>query len=340
MAIRSLVFHRITRWQDDQPSTINTGEVVNSANADHQALFSQYKKLFQFRSGKLYGEFSPDAGTSVFPALLKETISGSLSFESFTARYLENLKELVDKTPESFQRHILMLDEEHADGDRFWVFLLEDASGLMLSDRHDLLPVDYLNTSKLELAVKVDVTQWQSDDNEAPYLTLVKGRGAAKLGEAFSQSMGFQSSVDTLKETEALMEVLSHYTRDTQPEESNKLKQRAYDFCVEQQQMGEAVPLNELSGYLDENEPARFAQFAEQKASIAPTQELRPDTRKLKHLVRLSGKGNGLSLSFSSDLFQQTILYDEQSDTLTITSIPKSLKKQLAEYLKEKQPSE
>ena len=53
----------------------------------------------------------------------------------------------------------------------------------------------------------------------------------------------------------------------------------------------------------------------------------------LKHLVRISGKGNGLSLSFSSDLMQQTILFDEQSDTLTITAIPKSLKKQIMEHL-------
>lgn len=337
MAIRNLVFHKLTRWQDDQPSSITHGPLVDSPSADHQALFSQFKKLFQFRAGKLFGEFSSETSESHFKPWLQEVANGSLSFLSFSEKYLSQLKELVDKTPESLERHVLMIDEDHADGDRFWVFLLEDSSGLMLESDQSLNTIDYLNTSKLELALKVDINNWRDGDGHAPYLTVIKGRGAAKLGEAFVQSIGFQSSVDTQKETETLMEILASYTKDSSPEESTQVRQRAYDFCVEQQQLGEAVPLTELSGYLDENQPSRFAQYAEEQASLTPEKELRPDTRKLKHLVRMSGKGNGLSLSFSSDLFQQTILYDEQSDTLTITSIPKTLKKQLTDYLKEKQ---
>ncbi len=337
MAIRNLVFHKLTRWQDDQPSAITHGPLVDSPSADHQALFSQFKKLFQFRAGKLFGEFSSETLESHFKPWLQEVVNGSLSFLSFSEKYLSQLKELVDKTPESLERHVLMIDEDHADGDRFWVFLLEDSSGLVLESDQSLNTIDYLNTSKLELALKVDINIWRDGDGHAPYLTVVKGRGAAKLGEAFLQSIGFQSSVDTQKETDTLMEVLASYTKDSSPEESTQVRQRAYDFCVEQQQLGEAVPLTELSGYLDENQPSRFAQYVEEQANITPEKELRPDTRKLKHLVRMSGKGNGLSLSFSSDLFQQTILYDEQSDTLTITSIPKTLKKQLTDYLKDKQ---
>ncbi len=336
MAIRNLVFHKLSRWQEDQPSNVTHGPLVDQANADHQALFSQLKKLFQFRAGKLFGEFSTTDAESHLKPWLQEVRDGSLSFLSLSEKYLGQLKELVDKTAESFERHVLIIEEDHADGDRFWIFLLEDASGLMLERDLSLNTVDYLNTSKLELALKVDVEAWQSSDNEAPYLTVIKGRGAAKLGEAFVQSVGFQSSVDTQKETDTLMEVLSNYTKQSSPEESTQVRQRAYDFCVEQQQLGEAVPLSELSGYIDENQPTRFAEFAEEQANIRPNRELRPDTRKLKHLVRMSGKGNGLSLSFSSDLFQQTILYDEQSDTLTITAIPKTLKKQLTDYLKEK----
>ena len=339
MAIKHLAFHRVTRWQDDQPAVIQLGESIETPNADHQALFTQMKKLFQFRAGKLFGQCKGDAATSPFSSWLSEHSEGKMSFASFTSSYMTQLKELVDKTPESFERFVMLLQEEHAEGDRFWIFLLENNSGLLLTPSNELDPVDYLNTSKLELALKVDLTLWQSghsEDAEQPYLTVIKGRGAAKLGEAFAQSVGFQNSVDTAKETEALMEILANYTKEAEPEQGAQVRQRAYDFCVEQQQIGEAVPLNELSGYLDENEPTRFAQFAEEQASIPSTKELRPDTRKLKHLVRLSGKGNGLSLSFSSDLFQQTILYDEQSDTLTITAIPKSLKKQLAEFLSDK----
>ena len=104
--------------------------------------------------------------------------------------------------------------------------------------------------------------------------------------------------------------------------------------------MGEAVPLKALSNYVNEKDPEQFAEFAQQFGQLDSEKNLRPDTRKLKHLVRISGKGNGLSLSFSSDLMQQTILFDEQSDTLTITAIPKSLKKQIMEHLKSARSNE
>lgn len=342
MAITKLIFNKLTRWQEDQPAAMHLGQVIESPNADHQALFSQYKKLFQFRAGKLFGTFSSEENT--FAPLLRESIEGSLSFPSFSENYMKHLKERIDVTNEVFERHIMMLEEDHPDGARFWVFLLEDASGMMLESNLELSPIDYLNTSKLELALRVEITEWNnasqtpvSNEDHKPYLALIKGRGTAKLGEAFAQSVGFASSVDTQQETAALMEVLAHYTKNRSPEESTQVRQKAYDFCVEQQQLGEAVPMSELSGFLDENQPNQFAEFAESHANIQPNKELRPDTRKLKHLVRMSGKGNGLSLSFSSDLFQQTILYDEQSDTLTITAIPKSLKKQLTDYIKERE---
>ena len=113
------------------------------------------------------------------------------------------------------------------------------------------------------------------------------------------------------------MDVLSGYAKEIPKEEAAQVHQKAYEFCVEQQQMGEAVPLKALSNYVNEKDPEQFAEFAQQFGQLDSEKNLRPDTRKLKHLVRISGKGNGLSLSFSSDLMQQTILFDEQSDTLT-----------------------
>jgi nucleoid-associated protein len=336
MAIQDLNFHTITRWQDDQPAELKLGNQVKGVTADHEALFSQLKKLFQFRAGKFFGKFSEDIGQYPFPSWRKEQQNGKIGFEKLSALYVQQLKELIDKTSESFERHIVHIQEDRADGARSYIFLLENSSGMKLDSQHTLEPLDYLNTSKLELAVRIDLEDWNSDANDTPYLTLVKGRTLAKLGEAFAQSVGFENIVDTKKETETLMEVLAGYTRDAEPKDAANIKQKAYNFCVEQQQLGEAVPITELSGYLDENQPTRFAEFAEQEAQIENSKSLRPDTRKLKHLVRLSGKGNGLSLSFSSDLFQQTILFDEQTDTLTITAIPKTLKKQLMEYMKDK----
>jgi len=335
MAISSLIFHRITRWQEEQPSELKLSETAPQVGADHEGLFGQLKKIFQFKAGKFHGHFDEDYSTAPFQSWLKEHLDQKISFEKLSHLYMSQLKELVDKTSEAFEASILFLLEERADGPRCYIFALDTSSGLQLDHSLNLDTVDFLNTSKLDLALRIDLDEWQDTGASQPYLCMIRSRSKAKIGEAFTQSTGFKSTIDSAKETESLMQVLAGYTKESEPKEAAEIRQKAYDFCVEQQQQGEAVPLNELSGFLDENKPTRFSEFAEQQESIGDKTSLRPDTRKLKHLVRISGKGNGLSLSFSSDLMQQTILFDEQSDTLTITAIPKSLKKQILEHIKE-----
>ena len=340
MAIQSLIIHRIQRFQEDEPSKLQLREASLGGGADYEALFSQFKKLFQFKAGKFFGQFDSDIGSAPFQAWLKDHQEGKLPFERLSQMYAEKLKEVADVTNEGFDYYICMIAEERADGDRVYVFLMESSAGLSIDSSLSLDTIEPLNTSKLDLAIRIDLPEWLSangDTDAKPYLCMVKARGSGKLGEAFAQSLGFKSSVDSAKETETLMEVLANYTKESEPKEAANLRQKAYDFCVEQQQMGESVPLSELSGYLDENQPTRFAEFATNNTEMSSEKALHPDTRKLKHLVRISGKGNGLSLSFSSDLIQQTILFDEKHDTLTITSIPKTLKKQILEHLKEQQ---
>lgn len=336
MAIESIIFHRIERYQEDQPAHLTLCDEPIKPTADHEGLFSQLKKLFQFKAGKLFGDFDAESSDKAFEAWLRDYQEGKIPFERFSLLYVDKLKSLIDQTNEVFDNYLCCIHESRADGPRLYLFLINTQSGLRINPQLSLDTVDYLSSSRLDLAVRIELDD-DLDGDEQQRMVLAKARSTGKLGEAFTQSIGFKSHIDTQKETETLMDVLTHYTQSSDPQESAQLRQKTYDFCVEQQQIGEAVPLAELSGYLDENEPTRFAQFAAEHANLNDQAQLHPDTRKLKHLVRFSGKGNGLSLSFSSDLIQQSILYDDKQDTLTITAIPKTLKKQLLEHLKDQE---
>jgi len=333
MAIQSLILHRIERYQEDQPAAAKLADQPAQVNADYEALFSQLKKLFQFKAGKLFGDFDPEAADTPFKAWLNDYLSEKIPFERLSLLYCDALKACIEKTSELFDGYICMIHEDRADGPRLYIFVIETSSGMQITSGLTLDTIEHVNSSKLDLAVRIELGELADHTGDEPPLVVVKARGAGKLGEAFAQSIGFKSSIDTAKETESLIEVLANYTSDEDPGTSAALRQKAYDFCVEQQQLGESVPLDELSGFLDENQPTKFAEYAKTQNELNDIEVLHPDTRKLKHLVRLSGKGNGLSLSFSSDLIQQTILFDEKQDTLTITAIPKSLKKQLMEHL-------
>ena len=333
MAIKSLVIHRITRWQDDQPAELKLRDELLTVTADYESLLSQEKKLFNGKPGKKYGRFSDDVGESPFPSWLTETLNDKMSFLSFSQKVTETFKQHLDEQPITLDGYLMFVLDSRADGDVFYLLFLETASGMELSGSLELETVDYLNTSKLDMAARIELSDWQGDTPTEDYFVLAISRSAAKTGDVFSKTLGYQNSIDTEKETETLLETLEKYTNKVESKDATQYRKKAYDFCVEQQQIGEPVQIEQLSNYLDENEPQRFASFAREEKAINSETEFRPDNRKLKHLVRFAGKGNGMSLSFSSDLIQSSVHYNPSNDTLTITEIPKSLKAQLAKFI-------
>ena len=230
MAITSLIFHRITRWQEEQPSELKLTETSPQISADHEGLFGQLKKIFQFKAGKFHGHFDEDYSAAPFQSWLKEHLDNKISFEKLTHLYMAQLKDLVDKTSEAFEASILFLLEERADGPRCYIFALDTNSGLQLDNALNLDTVDFLNTTKLDLAIRIDLDDWQQSkpamdeqpntEDSSPYLCMIRARSKAKIGEAFTQSLGFKSTIDSAKETESLMQVLAGYTKQSEPKEA------------------------------------------------------------------------------------------------------------------------
>ena len=89
--------------------------------------------------------------------------------------------------------------------------------------------------------------------------------------------------------------------------------------------------MNELSFQVDQKEPTRFSQFAQERQTD-PIDEIHTDRARLKRYVRFSGRDKNLSISFSSDRFGEGIVYDTDSESLIIKDIPKSLKQQLVKH--------
>lgn len=135
------------------------------------------------------------------------------------------------------------------------------------------------------------------------------------------------------KETLTFMDAVEAFAKSSEPEEAGKIRARAYEFSKEQHALGEPVAIEALSGYLDEEQPQRFKEFANETAELPESGVLHPDHRKVKKLVRIAGSGGGMSVSFSSDLVNQAVYYDRDNDALTITKLPKALREQLQRYL-------
>lgn len=332
MAITQLRILHADHLQPDQPARTRAGAVMLQPGGDYEGLAQQFKRLFNSKPGKQYGRFTDDIGNHPFAAWLRDHLEGKQTFEAFSQRLLTHWQTLLERTGSEADTYLLLVMESLANGDVLYLYGIETETASRFDAALVLDQTEVISQSRLDLALRIELADWRCEKPAAHYLTLLQARGTGLLGEAFASLCGFESSVNVEQETRSFMDAVEAFVQ-TSPEAAPQIRTRAYDFCKTQHALGEPVALNALSGFLDEAEPTRFQTFAENHQSLPADTVLHPDHRKVKKLVRFSGAGNGMSLSFSSDLVNQAIYYDRERDALTITRLPKAIKQQLEQYL-------
>lgn len=333
MAIKHLRTAFASQYQPGQPARLQSGEALQEPGGDYEALHKQMKRLFNSKPGKKYGRFSDDIGECPFSSWLKDYLEDKQSFSSLTDRLFGQWQELLNGSQEEHQGHLMIVHEALADSDVVYLLVLESDSAMRFDGNQALDATDVLSLSRLNLAVRIELDDWLSNNSGENYLTLVHARGTGEPGELFIRLCGFTNQVDVEKETLTFLDAVEAFAKSSEPEEAGKVRAKAYEFCKEQHALGEPVAIEALSGYLDESQPERFKEFASQATELPESGVLHPDHRKVKKLVRIAGSGGGMSLSFSSDLVNQAVYYDRDKDALTITRLPKALREQLQRYL-------
>jgi len=333
MAIRYLRTAFASQYQPGQPARLQPGEALPEPGGDYESLHKQMKRLFNSKPGKKYGRFSDDIGESPFSSWLKDYLEERQTFASLSDRLFGQWQELLTGCQEEFQGHLMLVHEALADAEVIYLLILETDSALRFDGNQVLDATDVLSMSRLNLALRIELDDWRNENSGENYLTLIHGRGTGEPGELFIRLCGFTNQVDVEKETLTFLDAVEAFARTAEPEKAGEVRSRAYEFCKEQHALGEPVEIEALSGYLDENEPEKFREFAAKTAELPESGVLHPDHRKVKKLVRIAGSGGGMSLSFSSDLVNQAVYYDRDKDALTITRLPKALREQLQRYL-------
>ena len=339
MAIKHLRAAYAAQLQPGNPARLRLGETLDEPGGDYEGLQKQMKRLFNSKPGKKYGRFSEDTGESPFSAWLKDYLEDRQSFASLTDRLFKQWQDLLTASQEEHQGHLMVVHEALADSDVVYLLILETDSALRFDGQQALDTTDVLSLSRLNLAVRIELDDWLSEQGSENYLTLVHARGTGEIGDHFIRLCGFTNLVDVEKETLTFLDAVEAFAKSSEPEKAGEVRSRAYEFCKEQHALGEPVEIEALSGYLDEDQPQRFKQFASETAEIPESGVLHPDHRKVKKLVRIAGSGGGMSVSFSSDLVNQAIYYDRDNDALTITKLPKALREQLQRYLEGREGS-
>ncbi|WP_432459208.1 nucleoid-associated protein YejK [Agarivorans sp. QJM3NY_25] len=328
ISLKHLILHSLELAADGQIALqARSEEMLHSEQA--LSLIESLHLNFSGRAAKGFGYYPPE-NTSTFKEKLDLLLSRELDFHRFSVDSGSVLVEELKKYEFIEQGVLLLAHYEHVAGEYLLIMLLENKTSPAVDESLELTASRYLETSSIQLAARIDITDMQRNAESRRYVSYVKGRAGRKIADFFVEFLGCDDGLDVKLQNTVLMQAVDDYCQATQldKEEKQAYKAEVKSYCEQQLKDGEEIVVGELAKALPtDDENVDFYQFA---AENYPLEEQFPaDRSTLKKLAKCFGQGKGVSISFEQKLLGERVFYDEASDTLTIVGIPPNLREQL-----------
>lgn len=336
MAIAHLIAHRIQHLTPGSPASSTTRSEEIARDGVVEDTLREMKLGFVKKLTKIHGQFSPDTGEFPFAPSLKQHLEGKESFTSFTHRAIKHFEQVLSASEALIDAYVFFVFEKFEHTEEFYVYLVHHKNGQYLDADLAMTHSMALDTDNISLAAKLNAREWQTGDAHLSYLSLLVWRGEKELNEAFMQWLGFTNKANVKEQTDAFIEAVETYTKAQPEPQAMETREKVVNYCLEQDKAGKRVILDELSQQVNEENQKEFANFIKEQQPKLES-ELIPDRAQLRNYIRISGRNELLSMSFDSKCLGETIVYDADSESLTIKNIPSALKSRLLKHIQKSQ---
>lgn len=332
MAIKQLIAHRIQKSSPSAPCTLSLRDTPLELNGLSEELCRELKNTFIRKAGKVYGALSDNSAEYPFKAWLIQYLEDKVGFTTLCANVLQQIKLRMDATENALDGHVLMFFETLEAGDAFYIVLTGHNQGLFVDGALQLCETQLLDTSDLLLAAKVKIPEMLADGQQN-CLSVLRWRGEQDFSDAFLEAVGFTNKVDVAADTSQFLELVTEYTRDLPEDDAKATRKQVVEYCLEQDKVGQPVKINALSEEISHQDKPSFVDYVK-RVNTPVREELIPDKSQLRNYVRISGRNEQLSMSFASACLGNTVVYDAETDSITIRDIPAGLRSKLVQHLR------
>lgn len=211
MAIKHITVHHITRSPADGPVQVNESPQELTNNADLESLFGHYKRLFNSKPGKQFGRFHEDAASFPGGSWTRELIDQKIAFTSWARNISQEFKRQLEEVPAELDMYMMYVEEQVEQGRRLHILGTETESGFAYVSGLNLEATEYLNTSRLDIAARLEVEDWLSDAQNNSSLCVLAARNLAKAGEAFAKSVGFKNATNIDQDTATFLDAIEQF---------------------------------------------------------------------------------------------------------------------------------
>jgi nucleoid-associated protein len=328
--IHQFVVHRLNLSDDGKLHFIPRSTCFE-ASKEIESLAQQLHATYNSKPGKGVGGFSEENENS-FADDLSQVLQSDMDFHEFSVKSGEFLLQTLAKDEMVEIGFLIFSQYEYLATQYLLIALIDTKQHVAVNKQMDLDYSDHLDFSKMQLAVRIDITQWQVTPEQFRYISFLKGRMGRRVSDFFMHYIGCEEKVDVKQQNKQLMQNVDDYLSHEQCDayEKNQHRGSVATYFKEKVSEGEDVTVDEIAQFLPQDEDAgqSFSAFNDkQESPLEPS--FQPDRAVIKSLAKFSGAGGGVTLNFDRQLLGERILYDPNTDTLTIRGIPPNLKDQL-----------
>ena len=289
-------------------------------------------RTYQSKTNKAFAYFAESTEKSqLFQQALQKEMSGQLDFVGFSQQAASCLVEELQKHDFAEQGVLLISKYSWTASDYLLVALLQNNESISVNDNLELQVSQHIETSKIQLVARIDLTLLARDPQSNRYISFIKGRVGRKVADFFLDFMGAEEGFDAKVQNQVLMKAVDEFCEEQALPVAKKQEVRevAFQYCNEQLKQGDDIDLSTLSEQIQDAPQLEgsFYDFVSEDYQLETT--FPADRSVVRKLTKYVGQGGGVSISFDQKHLGERIHYDADSDTLTIQGIPPNLREQL-----------
>ncbi|GAA5143837.1 nucleoid-associated protein YejK [Thalassotalea piscium] len=293
--------------------------------------------LYNSKGSKGYGRFTDQVEPSETPRfvdIMESYFNEQLSFNDFSQQAAKGLANELTKYDLAETGYLVLTHYEYMGGRYLLVAVIPVSEHYSVDQELTISAAKHLDIAKLQLAVRIDLFDYQQNPDSNRYVSFIKGRAGRKVSDFFLDFLGCEEGMDSKVQTQVLVQAVEDFVAVNQfdPQEKQQTRKELLNYCKEQKESAQEVSLKEVGKVVSTDQEKDFYQFCQEQAY--PLEEQFPhDQAIVNKVTKYSGYGNGISISFERSHFGQDIVYNKANDSLTIYKVPPNLKEQLLALL-------
>jgi nucleoid-associated protein len=329
--VQKLVVHYVDKKDEKIEIHLRNDEMI--VNDKVNIFIEQLHHAYNGKPGKGFCGFSGEKNGTVATAMQSYRM-GDLHFWNMTEQATEILKEELNKYAFNETGYLIFCHYQYVATDYMLIAMVNIKDHYSITSELDLAASRHLDISKMQLAARIDLQQWSADPESNRYISFIKGRAGRKVADFFLDFLGCEEGIDAKQQSAVMLEAVEDYLSEQEYDKQEKtdLRKQVFDYCSDCVTTGSDAQVDALSDTISKGDGVDFDTFYKEQ-SYELEESFPVDKKTVASMVKFSGMGAGVSISFERKHLGERIHYNEHSDTLTIQGVPPNLKEQLQKYL-------